>query len=99
MSGSFRNFPSKKPNVLTSLPPDLGMLRRSRRVLIFPKFRCIIYFDLRVPGYSNMVLQKGKIELNLYTAAAQRTPTQSKACLFFYNSAGDGIYISSEVTS
>ena len=75
------------------------MLRRSRRVLIFPKFRCIIYFDLRVPGYSNTVLEKGKIKLNLCTAAAQRTRTQSEACLFFYNSAGDGIYISSEVTS
>ena len=100
MSGSFRNSPSKKPNVLTFPPPDLGMLRRSRRVLIFPKFKCIIYFDLRVPGYSNnMVLEKGKIKLNLCTTAAQRTRTQSEACLFFYNSAGDGIYISSEVTS
>ena len=46
-----------------------------------------------------MVLEKGKIKLNLCTAAAQRTSTQSEACLFFYNSAGDGIYISSEVTS
>ena len=67
------------------------MLRRSRRVLIFPKSRCIIYFDLRVPDYSNMVLEKSKIKLNLCTAAAQRTPTQSEVCLFFYNSAGDGI--------
>ena len=98
MSGSFRNSPSKKPNVLTFPPPDLGMLRRSRRVLMFPKFRCIIYFDLRVSGYSNMVLEMGKIKLNLCTAAAQRTRTQSEACLFFY-SAGNGIYISSEVTS
>ena len=40
-----------------------------------------------------MVLEKGKIKLNLCTATAQRTPTQSEACLFFYNSAGDGIYI------
>ena len=93
MSALFHNTPSKKPNVLTFLPPDLGMLRRSRRVLIFPKSRCIINFDLRVPDYSNMVLEKGKIKLNLCTAAAQRTPTQSEACLFFYNSAGDGIYI------
>ena len=101
MSGFFRKSPSKKPNVLTSPPPDLGMLRGTRRVLIFLRFRCIIYFDLRVPGYSNsMVLEKGKIKLNLCTAAAQRTPTtQSEACLFFYNSAGDGIYISLEVTS
>ena len=38
-----------------------------------------------------MVLEKGKIEPNLCTAAEQRTPTQSEACLFFYNSAGDGI--------
>ena len=91
MSGFFRSSPYKKPNVLTFPPPDLGMLRRSRRVLIFPKSRCIIYFDLRVPDYSNMVLEKGKIKLNLCTAAAQRTPTQSEACLFFYNSAGDGI--------
>ena len=70
MSGFFRNSSSMKPNVLTFLPPDLGMLRRSRRVLIFPKSRCIIYFDLRVPDYSNMVLEKGKIKLNLCTAAA-----------------------------
>ena len=91
MSGFFRNSPSEKPNVSTFPPPDLGMLRRSRRVLIFPKSRCIIYFDLRVPDYSNMVLEKGKIKLNLCTAAAQRTPTQSEACLFFYNSAGDGM--------
>ena len=88
MSGFFRSSPAKKPNVLTFLPPDLGMLRRSRRVLIFPKSRCIIYFDLRVPDYSNMVLEKGKIKLNLCTAAEQRTPTQSEACSFFYNSAG-----------
>ena len=47
MSGLFRNYPSKKPNILTFPPPDLGMLRRSRRVLIFPKSRCIIYFGLR----------------------------------------------------
>ena len=45
----FRSSPSKKPNVLTFPPPDLGMLRMSRRVLIFPKSRCIIYLDLRVP--------------------------------------------------
>ena len=37
-----------------------------------------------------MVLKKGKIKLNLCTAAAQRTRTQSEACLLFYNSAGDG---------
>ena len=91
MSGFFRSSSSKKPNVLTFPPPDLGMLRRSRRVLIFPKSRCIIYFDLRVPDYSNMVLEKGKIKLILCTAAEQRTLTQSKICLFFYNSAGDGI--------
>ena len=60
MSGFFRNSPSKKPNVST---PDLGMRRRSRRILIFPRSRCIIYFDLRVPNYSNMVLEKGKIKL------------------------------------
>ena len=30
-----------------------------------------------------MVLEKGKIKINLWTAAAQRTPTQSEACLFF----------------
>ena len=83
MSGFFRSSPSKKPNVLTSPPPDSGMLRRSRRVLIFPKSRCIIYFDLRGPDYSNMILEKGKIKLNLYTTAEQRTPTQSEACLFF----------------
>ena len=83
MSGFFRNSPSKKPNVLTFPPPDLGMLRRSRRVLIFSKSRCIMYFDLRVPDCSNMVLEKGKIKLNLCTAAAQRTPTQSEACFFF----------------
>ena len=99
MFGFFRNSPSKKPNVLTFPPPDLGMLRRSRRVLIFLKFRCIICFDLIFPGYSNMVLEKGKIKLNLCTAAAQRTSTQSEACFFFYNSAGDGIYISSKGTS
>ena len=58
-----------------------------------------MYFDLRVPGYSNKVLEKGKIKLDLCTAAAQRTRTQSEACLFSYNSAGDGIYISSELTS
>ena len=40
-----------------------------------------------------MVLEKGKIKLNLCTVAAQRTPTQSEACLFFYNCASDGIYI------
>ena len=40
-----------------------------------------------------MVLEKDKIKLNLCTAAAQRTPTQSEACLPFYNSAGDGVYI------
>ena len=41
-----------------------------------------------------MVLEKkGKIKLNLCTAAAQRTSIQPEACLFFYNSAGDGIYI------
>ena len=83
MSGFFRSSPSKKPNVLTFPPPDLEMLRRSRRVLIFPKSRCVIYFDLRVPDYSNMVLEKGKINLNLCTAAAQRTRSQSEACLFF----------------
>ena len=38
-----------------------------------------------------MVLEKDEIKLNLCTAAAQRTPTQSEASLFFYNSAGDGI--------
>ena len=75
MSGFFRSSPSKKPNVLTCFPPDLGMLRRSKRVLIFPISRCIIYFDLRVPDHSNMVIEKGKIKLNLCTAAAQRTPT------------------------
>ena len=91
MSGFFRGSPSKKPNVQTFPPLDLGMLRRSRHVLIFPKSRCIIYFDLRVPDYSNMVLEKGKIELNLCTAAAQRTPTQSETRSFFYSSAGDGI--------
>ena len=64
MSGFFRNSPSKKPNVLTFPPPDLGMLRRSRRVLIFLKSRCIIYLDLRVPDYSNMVLEKGTLKLN-----------------------------------
>ena len=93
MSGFVCNSPSKKPNVLIFTPPDLGMLRRSRRVLIFPKPRRIIYFGLRVPDYSNMVLEKGKMKLNLCTAAVQRTPTQSEACLFFYNSAGDGMYI------
>ena len=93
MSGFFRNSPSKKPNVLTFPPPDLGMLRRSRRVLIFPKSRCIVYFDLKVADYSNMALEKGKIKLNLCTAAAQRTPTQSETCLFYCNSAGGGIYI------
>ena len=70
MSGFFRNSPSKKPNLLTFLPPDLGMLRMSRRVLMFPKSRCKIHFDLRVPDYSNMVLEKGKIKLNLCTVAA-----------------------------
>ena len=90
MSGFFRNSPSKKPNVST---PDFGVRRRSRRVQIFPRSRCIIYFDLRVPNYSNMVLEKGKIKLNLWTAAAQRTPTRSEAFLFFYNIAGDGTYI------
>ena len=54
MSGFFRNSPSKKPNVLTFPPPDVGMLRRSRRVLIFPKSRCIIYFDLRVADYHSV---------------------------------------------
>ena len=49
MSGFFRNSPSKKPNVLAFPPPDLGMLRRSRRVLIFPKSRCIIYFGAHLP--------------------------------------------------
>ena len=94
MSGFFRNTPSKKSNVFTFPPPDLGMLRRSRRVLIFPKSRCIMYFDLRVPDYSNMVSEKGKNKLNLCTATAQRTPlTQSEVCLFFYNSAADGISI------
>ena len=53
MSGFFRSSPYKKPNILTPPPPDLGMLSRSRRVLVFPKSRCIIYFDLRVPDYSN----------------------------------------------
>ena len=45
MSGFFRNSSSKKPNVLTPPPLDLGMLRRPRRVLIFPMSMCIIYFD------------------------------------------------------
>ena len=63
VSGSFSETESRcldssvallpEANVLTFPPPDLGMLRRSRRVLIFPKSRCIIYFDLRVPDYSN----------------------------------------------
>ena len=95
MSGFFRSSPSKKPNVLTFPLPDLGMLRGSRRVLMFPKSRFIIYFDFRVPDYSTiciyMVLEKGKLKLNSCTAAAQSTPTQSEACLFFYNSAGDGV--------
>ena len=69
------------------------MLRRPRRVLIFPKSRCIIHFDLRVPDYSTMVFEKGITKLNLCTSAAQGTPAQSEACLFYYNSAGDGIYI------
>ena len=53
MSGFFRNSPSKKPNVLTFPPPDLGMLRRSTCVLIFPKSRCIIYFALRAGFFRN----------------------------------------------
>ena len=49
---------------------------------------------LRDPDYSNMVFEKVKIKLNSCTAAAQRThTTQSEACLFFYNSAGDGIKV------
>ena len=38
-----------------------GCFRKQRADVWIPKFRCIIYFDLRVPGYSNMVvLEKGK---------------------------------------
>ena len=70
MSGLFRNSPSKKPNVSTFPPTDWGMLRRSRRVPIFLKSSCIIYFDLRVPDYSNVVLEEGKIKLTLRIAAA-----------------------------
>ena len=45
MSGFFRSSPSKKPNVVTFPPPDLGMLRGSRRVLIFPNKH--IYYIVR----------------------------------------------------
>ena len=50
MSGFFRSSPYMKPNILTPPPPDLGMLRRSRRVLVFPKSRRIIYFDFKSSG-------------------------------------------------
>ena len=63
MSGFFRNTPSKKSNVFTFPPPDLGMLRRSRRVLIFPKSRCIIYFDLR--GSTTVIWSQRRVKINL----------------------------------
>ena len=101
MSGFFRNSPSKKPNVLTFPPPDMGMLRRSRCVLIFPKFRCIIFFDVRVPDYSNMILEKGKIKLNYVPPRRSAHLPNQRPVYFFTTVPGDGISRpgSSEVTS